>query len=164
MADRTAEILASMRQLIQSAKAVPMSASCMVNRSDLTALIDRAAQALSEDLAEAGKASSASPEEVERAREDAARIVRSAEEKAAFLVSQAPLLAEARRKAALLENRAVRETAELRREADAYVDSRIAAFEAGLQKTLTQVQTMRARLASRSDLDGETQTLPRQTP
>ena len=43
----------------------------------------------------------------------------------------------------------------LRKEADVYVDGRIAAMEAGLQKTLSQIQTMRARLASRSGLDAD---------
>ena len=69
---------------------------------------------------------------------------------------------EARRKAHLLEQKSVAETEALKREADTYVDSRIASFEAGLQKTLAQVATMRARLSTRSSLDGDqTQALPR---
>ena len=52
----------------------------------------------------------------------------------------------------------------LRREADVSVDGRIAAMEAGLQKQLTQLQTIRARLATRSGLDAdETTTLPKVT-
>lgn len=51
----------------------------------------------------------------------------------------------------------------LRREADTYVDARIAAFEASLQKTLAQVRVMRERLSRRSALDDDTGThaLPR---
>ena len=56
----------------------------------------------------------------------------------------------------------IAEAEALRREADAYVDTRIATFEASLQKTMGQVRTMRERLASRSSLDdSNTQMLPR---
>lgn len=165
MAEQTGEMLVALRQLVLNAKAVPMSASCMVNRTEALTLIDRAVAALAQETEAARQATAGSREAVERAEREAAQIVRGAEEKAAFLVSQAPVLAEARRKAAVVEHRAVTETEALRREADTYVDSRIAAFEAGLQKTLTQVQTMRARLASRSGLDGtDTHAPPRQTP
>ena len=113
-------------------------------------------------MAEADKVAASSLETLQRAQDEAAQIIRGAEERAAFLVSQAPVLAEAQRKAALVEEKAVTEAEALRREADAFVDLRIASFEAGLAKTMSQVRTMRARLASRSALDaGETQALPR---
>ena len=68
----------------------------------------------------------------------------------------------ARSKAAQLEAKALADVDALRREADAYVDARIASFEAGLQKTMSQVRTMRDRLATRSALDDtSTQALPR---
>ena len=62
----------------------------------------------------------------------------------------------------LLPGAALADVEALRREADAYVDARIASFEAGLQKTMSQVRTMRDRLATRSALDDtSTQALPR---
>lgn len=161
MAERTAEALAALRALVSEARAVPMSASCMVNRVEVLGLIDAARSALRADLGEATELTARSAETLQRAEAEAAQIVKSAEERAAALVAQSAILSEARRKAAQLEHRAVTETAALRREADAYVDSRIAAFEAGLAKTMSQVKTMRARLATRSGLDGETQSLPR---
>lgn len=165
MAEHTAEVLASLRILVQNAKSVPMSASCMINRAEALALVDRAAAALAEDLDESQKVTASSLETLQRAQEEAARIIKAAEDKAAYLVSQSPISTEARRKAALLEQKSITEAEALRREADAYVDTRIATFEAGLAKTMSQIRTMRARLASRSGLDdGETQSLPRLAP
>ncbi len=163
MVDRTMDVLASLRSLVSGAKAVPMSASCMVNRAEALALIDKATAALAEDVGEAERVTATSLETLERAQLEAAQIIAQAEEKADYLASTAPVMEEARRKARLLEAKAVGETEALKREADTYVDARIASFEAALQKTLAQVATMRARLSSRSSLDaGETQALPRQ--
>jgi hypothetical protein len=68
----------------------------------------------------------------------------------------------ARAKATQLEAKALADVEALRREADSYVDARIASFEAGLQKTMSQVRTMRDRLATRSALDDtSTKALPR---
>ncbi len=162
MVDRTAGVLDELHGLITHAKAVPMSASCMINRADALALIDQAKAALGEDVGEAHRITNTSLETLERAQEEARQIVAAAEERAAYLASQDPVHEEAHRKAAALEVKALADTEALRREADAYVDARIATFEAALHKTMTQVRTMRERLASRSALDDDsTRALPR---
>lgn len=162
MVERTTEVLRELRELVNNAKAVPMSASCMVNRAQALELIDKATQALSTDVGEAQRVTATSLETLERAQVEAAQIIASAEEKASYLASQTPVMEEAKRKAAALEAKALADAEGLRREADAYVDTRIASFEASLQKTMGQVRTMRERLASRSSLDdGNTQLLPR---
>ena len=162
MADRTRVVLASLRDVVQGAKAVPMSASCMVNRAETLALIDKAIAALVEDTREAERVAATSLETLERAQEEAAQIIKAAEEKAVFLAGSTPVMETAKAKAAELERRSIAEAEALRREADAYVDSRIASFEAALQKTIGQVRTMRDRLSRRSQLDdNETTALPR---
>jgi peptidoglycan hydrolase CwlO-like protein len=162
MVERTNEVLKQLHRLVVSAKAVPMSASCMVNRAEVLALIEQAADALATDVGEAQRVTATSLETLERAQAEAVQIIASAEEKADYLASQTPVMEAARRKAAQLEAKAVADTEALQREADAYVDARIASFEAGLQKTMSQVRTMRDRLATRSALDyTSTQALPR---
>ncbi|MEN0072690.1 MAG: hypothetical protein AAGC63_17045 [Propionicimonas sp.] len=165
MVDRTLVVLSTLRDLVQNAKAVPMSASCMVNRSETIAMIDKAMEALVEDTKEAERVTATSLETLERAQEEAAQIIKAAEEKAVFLAGSTPVMEAAKAKAAELERRSIAEAEALGREADAYVDSRIASFEAALQKTMGQVQTMRSRLATRSLLDdNETTALPRLGP
>ncbi len=162
MVERTNEVLSQLRRIVSSAKAVPMSASCMVNRAEMLNLIDQAAQALQMDVGEAQRVTATSLETLERAQVEAAQIIAAAEDKAEFLAGQTPVMEIARRKAAQLEAKALNDTEALRREADAYVDARIASFEASLAKTMSQVRTMRDRLASRSSLDDNTtQGLPR---
>ncbi len=162
MVERTNEVLRQLRQLVEGAKAVPMSASCMVNRAEALSLIDQAAVALAEDVGEAQRVTATSLETLERAQAEAKQIIASAEEKAHYLASQNPVMELARQKAAQLEAKALTDAEALRREADAYVDARIASFEAGLHKTMSQVRTMRDRLATRSSLDDtSTQALPR---
>ncbi len=163
MVERTQQVLSELHDLIASARAVPMSASCMISRGDALALIEKANAALADDLTEAQRITATSLETLERAQEEARQIVAAAEEKASYLATTDPVHEEARHKAALLEAKAVADAEALRREADTYVDARIAAFEASLQKTLTQMHVMRERLSTRSALDDDTGThaLPR---
>lgn len=162
MVEQTTEVLKRLRLMVTGAKAVPMSASCMVNRAEALTLIEQAQSALAGDVSEAQRVTATSLETLERAQQEAAQIIASAEEKADFLASQTPVMEAARKKAAQLEARAVADAEAIRREADAYVDGRIASFEASLQKTVSQVRTMRDRLASRSSLDDtSTRAIPR---
>lgn len=162
MADRTQAVLTTLREQVQNAKAVPMSASCMVNRAETLALIDKALAVLVEDTREAERVTATSLETLERAQAEAAQIIATAEEKATYLAGSTPVMEKAKAQAAALERRSIAEAEALRREADAYVDGRIASFEAALQKTMGQVRTMRERLARRSQLDdNETTALPR---
>jgi peptidoglycan hydrolase CwlO-like protein len=162
MVDRTEGVLDELRDLVLNAKAVPMSASCMLNRAEALAVIDRAKAALAEDVGEAHRVTATSLETLERAQHEAKQIVAAAEERASYLSTQNPVFEEAQRKAAALEAKALSDAEALRREADAYVDARIATFEASLHKTMSQVRTMRERLARRSSLDDDATTaLPR---
>lgn len=165
MVERTSEVLRQLREMVAGAKAVPMSASCMLNRVEVLALIDQAEETLQTDVGEAQRVTATSLETLERAQAEAAQIIASAEQKAEFLAGQTPVMELARKKATQLEAKALADAEALRREADAYVDSRIASFEAGLAKTMSQVRTMRDRLSSRSALDDtSTQALPRLQP
>jgi len=161
MAESAADRLAALQTVVEQAKAVPMSASCMLNRAEALALIESARAAVSDELAAARDAAESSPPALERAKQEADQIVRAAEQKASDLVESSHVLETARRRASDLEEQAISEADALRKEADLYVDGRIAAMEAGLQKTLNQIQVLRSRLASRSALDaGETDVLP----
>ncbi len=154
MAEST-ERLDALQQLIEQGKAVPMSASCMINRADALALVGAVRSALTDELDAARLAAEASPPVLERAKVEAAEVVRAAQQEAERLVEASEVVQSAQRRADELHAEAETEADALRREADVYVDGRIAAMEAGLQKTLSQIQTMRARLAARSDLDAD---------
>ena len=153
MAESSADRLDALHTMVTQAKAVPMSASCMINRAEALALIEAARDAVASDLVEAREIAERTPPEVQQAQEQADRIIAEAEQKAQRLVDESEVLDAARTRASEVEQQANDDADGLRREADVFVDGRIAALEAGLQKTLSQVQTMRARLAARSGLD-----------
>ncbi|MFT4226231.1 hypothetical protein [Micropruina sp.] len=155
MPESSADRLNALQQLIEQGKAVPMSASCMINRADALALVAAVRSALTDELDAARLAAEASPPVLERAKAEAEEVVRAAQQEAERLVEASEVLQAAQQRADALRAETDAEAEALRKEADVYVDGRIAAMEAGLQKTLSQIQTMRARLASRSGLDAD---------
>jgi hypothetical protein len=118
----------------------------MINREDLLDLIDRIVTGLPADMEEhaqnhaTGDAAQAA-EIIAHARQDAARIISQTEIARGAEVQAAQILARARA-----------ESEELLVEADRYVETRLAAFEAELQVTMSRVAQMRERLLDRSQL------------
>lgn len=158
----TADRLNELRRLLTDARPVPMSASCMVNRAEAIAMVDQALSELPAELDKAKEVIEAREQERLRGKEEGDRIRLEAEEWAATMAKQTEInkRAEARAEKLLADARA--EAEGLKAETDAFVDQRMAEFEAALQKTHSQVRIMRARLADRSDLDSsDTQPLPR---
>ena len=59
MTQSAADLVAAIKTLVEQAKSVPMSASCMVNRSEVVGLLDQAMSAVREEQDAATKASGA---------------------------------------------------------------------------------------------------------
>ncbi len=156
MADRPTaeERLARLRELILHARAMPMSASCVVNRGDVLAAIDEVIDSLPQEIAEAQLVIEAAEERVAEGEATAARIIEEARQQAAEVAENSEVVQQAEEAAAKLRSDAEADAAALRHETDVYVDARLAAFESVLHKTTSQVRTARARLAERSGLDG----------
>ena len=150
---RSTEALDALRSMITGAKSVPMSASCMVNRSEALSLLQKLSESITEESAEADSVTAAREEQLSGARDQATRILDEARRLADQMVQETPIHTEAVERAEAVTNDAQGEAEAIRREADSYVDARIAELEAGLARTMTQIQTMRARLAERSRLD-----------
>jgi F0F1-type ATP synthase membrane subunit b/b' len=155
MADRTTaeEKLAALREVITSARSMPMSASCVVNRNDVLAAIDDVIENLPDEIAEAQDVIDASKSTITEGEEQAARILADAREQAAGLAQHTEVIKVAERDAAKIRADAEEEAAALRREVDIFIDTRMASFESVLHKTTSQVTTARQRLAQRSHLD-----------
>ena len=84
---------------------------------------------------------------------EAERITEEAKAKVAEISAETEVVKAAEAQAAEIIATAESDAAALRREADAFVDSRMASFESVLARTSSQVRTARARLAERSQLD-----------
>ncbi len=147
------EKLARLREMILNARAMPMSASCVINRGDVLAAIDDVIDNLPDEIADAQLIIDKSMAKIAEGEAEAGRILAEAREHAARLAQHSEVVRVAEQMAAKLRADAEDDSAALRRETDGFIDERMAAFESVLHKTASQVKTARTRLAERSGLD-----------
>ena len=139
--------------LVEGARAMPMSASCVVNRAQVLDLLDEARSLLPTSLDQADDILAERDGIVAAARVNAAEVLAQADEEARARVSEHEVY-----RAALAEADAVRAEADaeaerMRRETDDYVDAKLANFEVALHKTLTAVQKGRDKIRGRQEYD-----------
>ncbi|MEU6607402.1 cell division initiation protein [Streptomyces shenzhenensis] len=131
---------------VSSARAMPMSASCVVNRADLLAMLEEVRQALPGSLAQAQELIGGREQMVEQARQQAEQIIQSAHAERGSLVSGTEVARRSQSEADRILGEARQEAEEVRAEADDYVDSKLANFEVVLTKTLGSVGRGREKL------------------
>lgn len=147
------ERLARLRDLITNARAMPMSASCVINRAEVLASVDDVIAHLPDEIAEAQGVIDSSKSKVAEGEAEATRILKEARTQAAELAKHSEVVRVANEEAAKIRAEAEDDATALRKETDAFIDSRMATFESVLHKTASQVKTARGRLAERSELD-----------
>jgi F0F1-type ATP synthase membrane subunit b/b' len=153
--DSAEDRLRALRETIANARAMPMSASCVINRGEVLAAIDEIIDHLPDEIADAQRVIDSSQAKVREGEAEAARIIAEAHEHATDLARHSEIVRVAEEQAARIRADAEEEAAALRKEIDTFVDSRMASFESVLHKTSSQVRTARSRLAHRSSLDGD---------
>ncbi|MEU8530425.1 MULTISPECIES: ATP synthase F0 subunit B [Streptomyces] len=134
---------------VQSARSMPMSASCVVNRAELLAMLEEVRQALPGSLAQAQELIGGREQMVEQARLEAERIIEAAHAERGSLVSDTQVARQSQDEADRILTDARREAEEIRAEADDYVDSKLANFEVVLNKTIGSVDRGREKLLGR---------------
>jgi cell division septum initiation protein DivIVA len=139
--------------LVESAKSMPLSASCVVNRAELLAALDEVRDLLPRQLADATDIVADRDELVEQARREAERVVEAAHAERARLLAQSELAQQADLEAERIVAEAREEAARMRQEVDDYVDAKLANFEVVLNKTLSAVERGRDKLRGRRELE-----------
>ncbi|MFF7179012.1 ATP synthase F0 subunit B [Streptomyces sp. NPDC008121] len=134
---------------VTHARSMPMSASCVVNRAELLALLDEVRQALPGSLAQAQELIGGREQMVEQARQEAERIIEAAHAERGSLISDTQVARRSQDEAERILDEARREAEEIRAEADDYVDSKLANFEVVLNKTIGSVDRGREKLLGR---------------
>jgi len=147
------EKLNELAALVETARAMPMSASCMINRADTLALIDEIRELLPEELRYAELLLADRESVIADGRQEALKIIESARAERAKLVSQTAVARQAGSHADEVRQLAAQEALTLRKEVDEYVDTKLANFEVVLEKALTAVQRGREKLRGRQDVD-----------
>ncbi|MEE1790323.1 cell division initiation protein [Streptomyces sp. BE308] len=136
-------------EAVGNARSMPMSASCVVNRAELLAMLEEVRQALPGSLAHAQELIGDREQLVEQARREAERIIESAHSQRGSLVSDTEVARQSRGEADRILSEARREADEVRADADEYVDSKLANFEVVLTKTIGSVDRGREKLLGR---------------
>jgi cell division septum initiation protein DivIVA len=145
--------LHQLERLVADAKTVPLSASIMVNRAEVDALVADIREALPDELTQARWVVKERDEIIERASGDAASIIEDARAEQDRLVAQQEVVRAADREAARIVEEAREHARQIRLEAEDYVDAKLANFEVVLNKTLTAVEKGRQKLRGRLDTD-----------
>jgi cell division septum initiation protein DivIVA len=142
----SALLLERLRDILDAARKLPMSASVSINRDEFGALLQDAIDGLPEELREARWLLKERDAVVERAAHEAQRLVEAARVRAERMVEKNELVREARRTSEEILEDAERHAAALQHEAEDYVDRKLAAYEVVLDRTMQTVQKGRERL------------------
>ncbi|MFD8548154.1 cell division initiation protein [Streptomyces sp. NPDC059649] len=134
---------------VAGARSMPMSASCVVNRAQLLAMLEEVRAALPGSLAQAQELLGGREQMVEEARAEAERIIESAHAQRGSLISDTEVARQSQEEADRILAEARQEADEIRAEADDYVDSKLANFEVVLTKTIGSVDRGREKLLGR---------------
>jgi vacuolar-type H+-ATPase subunit H len=132
---------------VTGARAMPLSASCLLNRVELLAALDDLRMLVPEVLADADRVLAERDMIIDEAHRVAAAIVAEARRECSRLASGSALAEQAGRQAEAIVESARTASDTMRTEIDQYVDGKLAEFEALLGRTLTSVTRGRARLA-----------------
>lgn len=139
--------------LISNARAMPMSASCVVNRGEVLAHIDELRELLPAEFGEARRVLDERSSVVDEGRAEAERIIEAAREERARLIARTDVMRDATREAEAVREAAEADAERMRSEIDDYVDAKLANFEVVLHKTLQAVEKGRAKISGRHELD-----------
>jgi len=138
--------------LVENARAMPMSASCVVNRVEVLEHLDDVRRLLPDELAAAESVLRDKRAVVAQGQTEAEEILEAARAERARMVSRTEVMREASREAEQLLEAARADAERMRREIDDYVDGKLANFEVVLHKTMAAVAKGRAKISGRSEL------------
>lgn len=140
------ELLLQLRELVETARSVPMSASVMVNQDEIIGLLEEISGAMPEELRRARWLLKEREEFLAQSRRDAEEIIEAARVQAARMVERTEIVREARRTSQLVVDEADATSRQLKHEAEDYIDQKLASFEVVLERTMQTVHKGRERL------------------
>jgi F0F1-type ATP synthase membrane subunit b/b' len=139
--------------MIEEARGVPLSASCVVHRGEILEILEGAREYLPSDLFEAEKVLANRDQIIEDGRVSAETMVATAREDVSRMVEQTAIVQSARDEAQRILDEARDLAAQERVEVEEYIDGRLATLEVILNKTMEAVARGRERLEGADDKD-----------
>ncbi len=154
------DLLQSLRELVETARSMPLSSSVIVNREEVLELLDETVERLPDELRQARWLLKEREEFLEGARREANEIVNAARSRAEGMVQRTEVVREAQRVARVTIDQAEAQGRQIRNQAEDYVDARLAGFELTLERTLQVVQKGRRRLQATLPGDSSPEVIP----
>ncbi|MEN9293915.1 MAG: hypothetical protein RLZ38_177 [Actinomycetota bacterium] len=133
--------------IVEEARSVPLSASCVINRSEMLKLLDQIKASFPNDLAKAIAIQREKESIIEEAHAQSDAIMQQARDEVSRLVEQTTIVSSARKEAARILAEAKTESDRDREEIEEYIDSRLANLEVILNKTLDVISKGRDQLS-----------------
>jgi cell division septum initiation protein DivIVA len=132
--------------IVEEARSVPLSASCVINRSELLQLLNQIKASFPNDLAKAISIQREKNLILEQAHIKADAVIQQARDEVARLIQRTEIVFSARKEAAKILSDAKAESECYRKEVEEYIDSRLANLEVILNKTLDVISKGRDQL------------------
>ena len=139
--------------IVEEARGVPLSASCVVHRGEMLEILEGARVVLPADLSGAEDIIAKRDQIIEEGRTSAESMIATAREDVSRMVEQTSIVQAARDEAQRILDEARDVAEDERREVEAYIDGRLATLEVILNKTMEAVARGRERLEGADDKD-----------
>ena len=139
--------------MIEEARGVPLSASCVVHRGEMLEILQSAREFLPVDFLSAEAILQDRDRIIDEGRNSAEAMIATTREDVSRMIEQTSIVQTARDEAQRILDDARAIAEDERREVEAYIDARLATLEVILNKTLDAVARGRERLEGAGDND-----------
>jgi F0F1-type ATP synthase membrane subunit b/b' len=145
--------LAQLEQIVRDAKSMPLSSSVLISRDEVLDMLHEMQESLPEEIKQARWVVKDREELLVKARAEGDRVIEQAHEEQRRMAMKDAVAKRAQEESARMLQEAEDSTVEMRREAEDYVDAKLAQYEIVLDRTridlersIDQVQRGRERL------------------
>ncbi len=153
------ELLRRVSDLISGGRPMPLSASVMINKEEVSELLQEAIERLPDELREARWLRKEREEYLTKMRDDGDEILDAARAHAERMVQRAEVVKSAEHRARRIIDGADAEARRLRLECEDFCDQKLAGFEIVLERTLKVVGAGREKLQATNLARGEPEEL-----
>jgi hypothetical protein len=153
------QLLRRIAEVIATARPMPLSASVMINREEVLALVEDAIERLPDELRAARWLLKERDEFQARVKREADEILDEARGRAEHMVQRTEVVKAAEHRARQVVQKARDDSRRIKLECDDYVDQKLASFEIVLDRTLKTVMAGRSKLQG-TLISGEVPVVP----
>ena len=143
--------LTQLEELVRDAKSMPLSSSVLVNREEVMQMLQDMQESLPEEIKQARWIVRDREELLAKARAEGDRIIEAASEEQRRMALKEEVAKRAEDEAETILRDAEERTQSMQREAEDYVDGKLAQFEISLRRILEEAQTTTRGIAKTLD-------------